>query len=352
MRILDITAAAILVVLVFYILMVGEDLLLPLVVAITLWFLINLLAGAFHSIPLGKFRIPKALCLLASFCTLGAVVWAVVTVLSSNIADIAEVVPQYQLNLENRARELPFSDFLLDSESGRFSVAFLQEGWLDLPGIFTSIAVSFTNIVTQGGMIVIYILFLFLEQGAIDRKISNLVNDPAKEKKVRRIMSQISADIHKYIGIKMFTSSLTGILSYGLLLMIGVDFAAVWGLLIFLLNFIPTIGSIIATIFPAMIALAQFEGYTEFFLVLGGIGLFQQLIGNLLEPKITGSSFNLSPLLILLNLGLWSYIWGVIGMFLCVPFLIIIYIVLAHFPQTRPIAVLLSSDGRVNITED
>jgi AI-2 transport protein TqsA len=352
MRIMDVTAAAVLVVLVFYILVVGEALLLPLVVAITLWFLINLLSSAFHSIPIGKFRIPKPLCLLASLMSFVGLGWSVVNIFSASIADVMDVVPQYQVNLENRLRGMPFSMYLLDAETGRLSGVIFEGGWLNLPAIFTSLAASFTSIVTRSGIIIIYIVFLFLEQGAINRKIGNLVNNPGKEKKVRRILSQISKDIHKYIGIKIFTSSLTGILSYGVLLLIGVDFAAVWAMLIFLLNFIPTVGSIIATIFPALIALAQFQGYTEFFLVLGGIGFLQQAIGNVLEPRIMGTSFNLSPLLILLNLGLWGYIWGVIGMFLCVPFLIIIYIVLAHFPQTRPIAVMLSSDGRVAITDD
>jgi predicted PurR-regulated permease PerM len=150
----------------------------------------------------------------------------------------------------------------------------------------------------------------------------------------------------------MFTSSLTGILSYIFLRIVEVDFAGVWALLIFLLNFIPTVGSIIATIFPALIALAQSDGYALFLLVLVGIGVLQVCIGNILEPRLMGSSFNLSPIVILLNLALWGYIWNIPGMFLCVPFLIIITIVLSHFPQTRVIAVILSSDGRLRVPVD
>ncbi|GEM_PF-3756360 len=124
-------------------------------------------------------------------------------------------------------------------------------------------------------------------------------------------------------------------------------------LLIFLLNFIPTIGSIVATLFPSLMALAQSsDGFGLFFAVLLGITSLQILIGNIIEPRITGRSLNLSPVVILFNLALWGSIWGVPGMFMCVPLLIITTIVLAHFPRTRPIAILLSSDGRVNITED
>jgi len=352
MKTLNFTATAVLVIAIFYILIVGEALLLPLVVSIALWYLISLLAGGFQRIPLGTFAIPRPICLLASIMTFVALGWAVVNFIGSSISDVRRVIPTYQANIEARIRNLPFSEYLIDEETGRLSGFILDPGWLDLPSIFTSLASTFTSIVTNGGIIFIYIIFLLLEQGNIDKKISRLVNNPEREQKVRGIIATIQQDIRKYISIKVFTSSLTGILSYVFLRIVDVDFAAVWGLLIFLLNFIPTIGSIIATIFPAVIALAQFEGYSQFLLVLVGIGSFQMAIGNFLEPRMMGTSFNLSPLLILLNLGLWGYIWGVVGMFLCVPFLIIVFIVLAHFPQTRPIAVMLSADGNVAFADE
>ena len=352
MKTLNFTASLILVIAVFYILIVGEALLLPLIVAITFWYLINLMASGFARIPLGAFRIPGAFCLLASVLTFLAIGWAVVTFIGSSIAGVSEVIPTYQANIEARILGLPFSEFLIDQETGTLTGSFFDTSWLDLPAIFNSLISTFTGIVTSGGTIFIYIIFLMLEQGKIDKKISSLVNNEEREKKVRSILQKIGSDIRKYISIKLFTSSLTGILSYSLLMIIGVDFAGVWGLMIFMLNFIPTVGSIIATVFPAIIALAQFEGYTQFVLVMAVIGAIQVTIGNFIEPRMMGTSFNLSPLLILLNLGLWWYIWGVIGMFLCVPFLIIIFIVLAHFPQTRPIAVMLSSDGNVDFFEN
>jgi len=169
---------------------------------------------------------------------------------------------------------------------------------------------------------------------------------------VSKIIERIRDDIQKYISIKVFTSSMTGILSFTFLTIMDVDFAGVWGIIIFLLNFIPTVGSIVATIFPALIALAQSDGYSLFVIVLGGIGVIQVCIGNILEPRLMGSSFNLSPIVILMNLALWGYIWDIPGMFLCVPFLIIVTIVLSHFPQTRPVAIILSSDGRLRVPID
>ncbi|MDA1372360.1 MAG: AI-2E family transporter [Proteobacteria bacterium] len=349
MKILNYTASAILVVLIFYLLFIGKDLLLPLVIAIALWYLINTLARAFSRIKIGSFKIPLPVCLAASLLTFITLLWALVNFLSSTVDDVLEVAPIYQENLTERLQGLSFFD--VSEFEGRSFTQLLTE-WIDIPTYATSIAASLTNILASGGLILIYIGFLFLEQGHFSSKISALVVDPEKESDVHRIINRIRDDIQKYISIKMFTSALTGILSYAFLSIVDVDFAGVWGLLIFLLNFIPTVGSIIATIFPAMIALAQSDGYTLFLLVLVGIGAFQVCIGNILEPRLMGSSFNLSPIVILLNLALWGYIWNIPGMFLCVPLLIIVTIILSHFPQTRPIAVMLSSDGRLRVPVD
>lgn len=333
------------VVLVLYLLIVGEALLLPLVIAIALWYLINTLAAAFAKIQIAGFRFPSFVCRLASLLTFVLLIWSLINFLGGRADDVMQVIPVYQENLTERFQNLPlvvvsaFQDQLITD-------------WIDLPAYATSVASSFAGILASGGLIMIYVLFLFLEQGNFDQKITALFSNSGSEEDVRKIIGRIRNDIQKYISIKMFTSSLTGLLSYTFLRIVDVDFAGVWGLLIFLLNFIPTVGSIIATIFPAMIALAQSDGYTLFILVLAGIGVLQICIGNILEPRLMGNSFNLSPIVILLNLGLWQYIWGIPGMFLCVPFLIILTIILSHFPGTRSIAIILSSDGRLRVPED
>jgi len=348
MKVLNYLAVVLLVVVVFYLLIVGESLLLPLVIAVALWYLINTLAAALGRIAVGGFSIPRPLCLLLSILAFLAVTWAVVNFLSASFGGVVEMAPIYQDNLIRRLESLslPFVDVgAIQSDN----LGQLLNDWINLPSYAASLAGSAAGILASGSLILIYVGFLFFEQGQFGNKISALVPDAAKEKEVRGIFERIRDDIQKYIGIKMFTSSLTGLLSYGLLLLMGVDFAGVWGLLIFLLNFIPTVGSIIATMFPAMIALAQSDGYTLFLMVLGGIGAFQVLIGNVIEPRLMGSSFNLSPIVILLNLALWGTIWGIPGAFLCVPFLIIFTIIMSHFPRTRPIAIILSSDGDLRV---
>ena len=349
MKVLNFTASAVLVTLVFYLLVVGESLLLPLVIAIALWYLINTLARGFSRIEVAGFKFPMPVCLGASLLTFLLLIWALINFLSASADDVLDVAPVYQENLTRRLESVPFIDFAAFEER---SLSELITDWIDIPSYASSIASSFAGILANGGLILIYLGFLFLEQGHFSNKISALVSNPDREDEAHRIITRIRDDIQKYISIKMFTSSLTGILSFTFLFTVGVDFAAVWGLLIFLLNFIPTVGSIVATIFPALIALSQSDGYTLFVLVLLGIGALQICIGNILEPRLMGSSFNLSPVVILLNLALWNAIWGIPGMFLCVPFLIIVAIVLSHFPQTRPVAIMLSSDGNLRVPKE
>ena len=144
----------------------------------------------------------------------------------------------------------------------------------------------------------------------------------------------------------MFTSLLTGILAFIIMKSVNLDFATFWAILIFLLNFIPTIGSIVSSAFPILFAVLQFNcDILPISIVTIGIIAIQLLIGNIIDPKIMGKRLNLSPLVLILSLVIWGSIWGVVGMFLCVPIMIILTIILLQFPSTKKFAMLLTEDG-------
>lgn len=342
MKLVKLTMAVILVSLVLYLLYVGQSLLLPLVIALVFWYLINLLADAYGRFSLNGMKLPRWACFMLSVISFLAGIWAVVELISMNIDSVLQLAPTYQTNLEKRMLEVAS---LLGLSQTPTMAQMLD--MINLRVILTNLAASLTMVAANGGIILIYIAFLLLEQGSFDRKIRALFVKPDKEASARRILRRIKRDVSTYFGIKLLTSTCTGVLSYIFLRMVGVDFSEFWAILIFLLNFIPTIGSIVATIFPSLITLVQFDSYTPFFLVIGGVTGIQILIGNILEPRLTGKSLNLSPLVILLNLSLWGLIWGIPGMFLCVPILVIAMIVFSHLPQTRSIAVILSKDGEL-----
>ena len=124
-------------------------------------------------------------------------------------------------------------------------------------------------------------------------------------------------------------------------------FAFFWAFLIFILNYIPTIGYLIATLFPALISLLQFGTFINPMIVLVAIGSIQFLVGNVIEPKLMGNSLNVSPLVVLISLAFWGTIWGVTGMILSVTITIMIIISCSQFKSTKWIAILLSENGNI-----
>jgi predicted PurR-regulated permease PerM len=130
---------------------------------------------------------------------------------------------------------------------------------------------------------------------------------------------------------------------------VGVDFAAFWALMIFLLNFIPIIGALLGVTFPSLLALVQFETIGPFLVTSLALSGAQFVVSNLVEPRLMGRKLHLSPLVIILSLAFWGGLWGVVGMILCVPIMVILMIICGHFGPTRPIAIMLSSDGEIDL---
>ena len=142
-------------------------------------------------------------------------------------------------------------------------------------------------------------------------------------------------------------SILTGVLSYFALVLLGIDAPIFWAFLIFILNYIPTVGSLIATTFPSIFAMLQFGEIMPGVWVLIIVGAIQLVVGNYIDPKLTGDSLNVSPLIVILGLAFWGAIWGIIGMFLSVPITVMLIIIFSEIPSTRPIAILLTKDGNI-----
>ncbi|MDP5038852.1 MAG: AI-2E family transporter, partial [Candidatus Gracilibacteria bacterium] len=166
------------------------------------------------------------------------------------------------------------------------------------------------------------------------------------------MLGRIKKNIKTYFLIKAFVSFLTAVLSYIVMKIFGLDFALFWSMLIFFLNFIPNIGSIIAVFFPIVLSLIQYDTIYPFIFISAFLVGIQVLIGNIVEPKFMGNKLNLSPLVILISLGFWASIWGIVGMMLCVPLMVIINIILAQFESTRGLAILMSKNGEIEVSND
>ena len=205
---------------------------------------------------------------------------------------------------------------------------------------------SVLSLLGNGFLILLFIIFILSGSGELSRKIAQAFADEHAER-ASMVIENIDARVRQYMLTKTLVSLFTGATSAIILTILGVDFALLWGFLTFLLNFIPNIGSLFGTVFPVLIALLQFDTPTRAIIALVLLIVSQNLIGNILEPKIMAFSLNLSPLLILTSLIFWGWLWGVWGMILAVPIMSTIKIVCEQVESLRPIAILMSGSVAV-----
>ncbi len=321
-----------------FLLVSWSQLLIPIVIGLVLWFFINTLADLFQKV------IPKRrwVSVILSIITLAIFVYIPFQLAASSIPQLIEVAPSYQKNLEDLWHKL--LSFFGISETQFFDQIRKSA---NIPSLASAFAGMIATLAGQFVLIILYAAFLLVDQAAYPYKMEVVFKNQATRSKVDRVLGNIVNKSKTYIRVKTILSVLTGVLSYSILAIVDVDFAGFWAVLIFLLNYIPTIGSVIGVIFPALLTLIQFESIIPFFIVLFGCGTIQFLIGNALEPKMMGSSLNLSTFVILLALTTWSSIWGVIGAFLSVPITVILMIIFSEFDRTKGIAVFLSGDGKI-----
>jgi predicted PurR-regulated permease PerM len=332
-------------VLVGYVLYVGADILVPLAVALIIWFLIGALSEGFGRLRVKGRPLPPWLCLTLALVSLALALAGIVAVTSGSIASISENLPQYRANVMGLAQKLGGVlgvEAVPDSLARRFSD-------FDFTPYISRVLGALTGLAGNAGLILVYVLFLLLEQGSFAAKLGHISRDEGRRRALRDMLHKINARIRDYLWVKTVASLATAGCSYAALLMLGIDYAGFWALLIFLLNYIPNIGSLIAVAFLVLQALVQFEDVSGGLILatLVILSVIQFVFGNIMEPKMMGNSLNLSPLVIILALAVWGSLWGIVGMFLCVPLTVIALIILSNFETTRWIAVLLSSKGEV-----
>ena len=193
-------------------------------------------------------------------------------------------------------------------------------------------------------MIALTAIFILLEASGFPKKLSAMAGAAADKSRLN--VDRIVNDIRHYLILKTWMCLLTGVLTGLFLYCMGLDYPFLWGTLAFLLNFIPNIGSIIAAVPAVLLGLVQF-GWEGALGIIVGYLVINGLVGNFLEPKIFGKGLGLSTLVIFLGLIFWGWILGPIGMVLSAPLTMVVKIVAESQPDTRWIAILLSSDANV-----
>ncbi|MFP3943619.1 MAG: AI-2E family transporter [Alphaproteobacteria bacterium] len=321
----------------------ASELLIPLAIAVLIWTLINALSGAISRLGVGRLRPPQWLSMIVALLLVSGGLALVGDIISDSAQQIVDEAPAYEATLNKYLADIAeFSGIDLGADlRGLISQLSLSE-------MVTGAAAGLSSLVGNTAIILIYLLFLFLEQGVFPMKLAALVKEETRQGEMRAILHQISSLIQRYIRVKTILSLFTAAISYAVLIWFEVKFAGFWALLIFILNYIPTVGSTLGAVLPSLQVLVQFGDPAKFGLVLAILGLFPQFtIGNIIEPRFMGRSLNLSPFVIILSLAVWGFMWGVAGLFLAVPLTVILMIICSHFGPTRWLAILLSRDGQI-----
>lgn len=329
--------------LILTLIVVGKSYLVPIFVALVFWYLVNALNDQFRHLPYLGSRLPNAVTLGMSLIFIGLSLYAIsdmiVNTVNGFILESGVYLPRLEAQIARAYTSLGI---------GRPppTITDLQLGQ-QLLGNFALVLSGVTSAAKGIALVLLYVLFFLIEQGSFPKKMKALGLDMHGSTRFTAVLAEINSAMRTYLGVKTLTSIATAVLCFILFTIIGLDYALFWSFLVFLFNFIPTIGSITATVLPALLSLVQFDTLSPFLGVVIGVTAVQILVGNIIEPRLMGSSLNISPLVVVLTLILWSMLWGIVGMLLSVPITVAIIIICAQFPETRPIAILLSRNGDV-----
>jgi len=325
------------------ILYAGRSIILPLAFATLISFILSPSIDWFV-----KKKFPEWLAITIPFVATGFIFFFLGIIVKLNIETFVVEFPKYEARTTIILKEV-LSVFDIEIENFKSS----PKEWLDDPrvaqylsefslsNLISGLLSSISNTVSNIFIVLLFLLFIIVGRNQLTSKLP-VAFDSVNAARIERIFENIKKQIQAYIIAKTLISLVTAILFIIVLYSFGIQFAVVWGILTFLLNFIPNVGSIIATLLPLSIAVIQFESYGPIIWLGAILFAIQTVIGNIIDPKYIGKSINLSPIVVLFALIFWGWLWGIAGMFLSVPIMVIIKIILENIPELRFISVLMS----------
>jgi len=311
----------------------------PFFIAIFLYYI-----GAPVSRFLRQFRIPK---FLTNFIPIFLILIAMLIIsfiVGIHVDEITEKIPAYKGRLE--ARLSTFGTWLsnhLPMGGAEFKAA-VQGQTISLRNVevlLKTMVGNFIGFVSASIMVTFFLIFIYYEADNLPRRLKATFGERQADR-IMAIGNWINRDIIRYLYIKGVASLLVALLSILVMLFFQMDLVFLWGTLIFFGNFIPYIGSIVAVLFPIVMSLVQYDTVSTPIILAMALIACQIVVGNYLEPRYAGRQLNVSPLVVLLSLAFWGWVWGIVGLLLSVPIMVAIKIVLEKIPSTYKIALMLS----------
>lgn len=281
--------------------------------------------------------VPTWVSVFAIVLAMVAVVGIIGYVAGASVQDFSDRLPFYKQQFQARLTKATsnMSEDAAAAVRDLFDVFDPAKAMSLAAGLLTGVGGALTN----ATLIVFILIFILLEVSGFQKKLHLAI---PHSRQVMDYISEVAHSIKRYLAIKTLISLATGLTAGGMVALLGVDFAILWGLLAFLLNYIPSIGSILAAIPPVLLALVQI-GPGAALAVTTGYVLINAVYGNLVEPRLAGRGVGLSPLVVFLSLVFWGWVLGPVGMLVSVPLTASIKIALESTESTRWAAILLGS---------
>lgn len=310
----------------------AADIIVPFILALFIAVVLNPLVQR-----MVRLRVPRvlAISLLIGVIILGMVL--LLAYLGSSLNELARTLPVYRDSLLAPLQRL---DPLLHRVGIDVSIEQLQT-FIDPNAamtLVTNLLTQLSNAMTSIFLLLLTVVFMLIEVPQLPEKLQPLMARPAEG--MGAIQRALDSVTH-YLVLKTAISVVTGLVVWGMLTLLEVRFAFVWGLLAFALNYIPNIGSVLAAI-PPIVQVLAFSGFYDALIVLSGYLLINLVFGNILEPRMMGRGLGLSTLVVFLSLIFWGWLLGPVGMLLSVPLTIMVKIALEQTAGGQSIAVLLS----------
>ena len=280
---------------------------------------------------------------LASILALAAIAAGLIWVSTTIIAQVNAVVQTAVSLIEQAQDALPDLTEWLAPQMQDSLVSAL--GGIDLTGWMRTLAGQAGDLLSGSVLVILFVGFMFAERVWFPVKLERLAGNPDQAHHVGQIIATIMSKVNRYLVVKTAVSLVTALCVWGVFKLAGLDLAGPVALMTFVLNFIPSVGSIVATVIAALLAFVLSHDLMLTLIVGAACTAIQFVIGNIIDPMLLGQTLQLSSFGIVLSLAFWGAVWGVPGMFLAVPFMVALMIVCAHIPWLRPVAIILSHKG-------
>lgn len=325
---------------VLFLLVQARFLLISLATAIVLFSLTSDAINFIARLRVGPVRIPNWLASLAALLLISSTLLLLTSIILAQI----NTVLQTTLTYVESAPSAFASMFTWAGPNVETAVLNSMRS-VDVSGYLRSLAGQAGNLMQGTVLVILFVSFLFGERIWFSTKLNNFFGDEERAQQIGAIISSIIHRVNYYLLVKTIISAVTGVMVYLVAKFFGLELAQALGILTFLLNYIPNIGSIVATVLVALVSYVQLADPTLTLAIFLITGTIQFVNGNIIDPLLMGRALRLSTFGILIFLAFWAAVWGIPGMFLSVPIMVAMMIVCSHVPSLRPVAILLSREG-------